>query len=216
MREILRKQASVSLEEESKKIDKYRHQKHQTPFGLELPKDCLVKYGNPRWKSLGLTETLAYAVERFSIDIVLYNEKQAQYGDTVASYSTNGMIDQTIFKVVAAHAAYGMGKMDIVFNLMQEIRMYSAMVGNRKFSEAYKDAISIIPYKEIYYASAWKLGSIETILDVMKAKMFRHQGLKTATEKTCMDMNDMMNYALYIQMLIQSQIGKVERVEDDK
>ena len=109
--------AETALSEQAKQITKYKLQPHQIPYGLKKSKDCKISSDVDMWHTTGLTETLGFAVETLCGDIELYRQKQAQYGDTVASYSCGGMIDQTLFKVVATKAACGMGKMRVVFNL---------------------------------------------------------------------------------------------------
>ncbi len=205
--------ATKSLDEEENK-ENYVIQPHQKNL---TQGSYFKKY--PLLDKTGVTETMTNIIDLYVDDLTLYEKKKSDYGDSVAAYTPNAMLDQTLFKVVAAITAHGMGNITTLYGLMVEVRLYAAMIYRQNpVVYTYEQAVSILPYKELNYASAWKLGSIETLLSIIKSKLIRHQGKMVGDDiKAFSDFLDVMNYTAYIQLKIQEKsLTKLERQEDEK
>jgi len=215
MEEILGKIATESLNKLEGSFDSYRIQPHQNNLNIKCANH--IKSPSKFWADVGIVQTINLAIEKFLEDIRLFKLKQSQYGDSVSSYSLNSMLEQTLFKVVAAKVAEGMGNIDSVHSILQEIRMYSAMIlKDINFEDNYKNSLGIIAYKELNYGSAWKLAHPETIIDLICSKLNRHKGKGVHTKKMEMDIQDIINYTIYAQILIERETNKkYERQEDE-
>lgn len=183
------------LEKEIQCVETYRIQDHQRHSDEIYNKHDL--FTNTLAEKIGLVNNLNKMLDIVSNDISVVRMKSALYGNSISEFNDESLLEQVVIKIVRIKTLIGMSQ--DCSKAISEARTYLSFLFNSDIEKVYEEALALIPFKEIYYSSAWRIVSSWTLIDLIMVKINRHLG-NGKSDKFFSDMLDIINYLFYLEL----------------